>query len=60
MLDRDLRSGLRTMDSWKLRLKAPLSRNFYPRLFWFAALASKPLPAVASMELPDSIFLLKE
>ena len=32
MLDRDLRSGLGT-DSWNLRLKAPLSRNFYPRLF---------------------------
>ncbi len=60
MLDRALRSDPGALDSWKLRLKAVLPREFYPRLFWFDALASGSLPAGASMELANSIFRLKE
>ena len=60
MLDRAIRSDPGVMESWKLRLKAVLPRDFYPRLFWFDALASGPLPTGASMELADSIFRLKE
>ncbi len=59
MLDRALKCDPSSIDSWKLRLKAGLPQTYYPRLFWFDALDSGPLPPEATMELVDSLFQSK-
>lgn len=57
MLERAIRADSSSVDAWKMWGKTRLPQFLYPSLFWFGSWMEGPLPAGATRELVESVFL---
>ena len=57
MLEHSIKNNPKDFNTWKLWLKAHFPQTMFPHLFWFGDLLKDPLPAGATNEFVDNLFL---